>query len=352
MFNTVQYTLDIKTRRFMKIVAIFFLSLIEGLVFAQDIEITVLNKKSEPMPYAYILRNWKPITVTDTAGKAVVPLKSLNDKDTLSVSYLGAQQNWVLFDDSIKNTKHYCFYLDESGYKLNEVVVTYQDIEKLFRNSFKSLPVLNYNCTMSAEFDFKITLEDKRFQIPENYELPVSGVVEAKNDIKFKPRHYLYFDPPLNFMTDDDTLKLNSSLNFNTHYALWFANLSINLCQQRRSWAKSFLTYLGEKENFKVFRITYSKSLFQKFYYQIILYVDKQTKYLKNVEIDAYNDEPVQPPLNNYQYRFNLKYDCELYTNQKPKRPTIYFPTNINYSFRTIDYRTIDLRLSNLKIKI
>lgn len=36
----------------------------------------------------------------------------------------------------------HCFFLDESGFVLNEVFVTNNDIEKLFKKSIKDEPVL------------------------------------------------------------------------------------------------------------------------------------------------------------------------------------------------------------------
>jgi len=38
-----------------------------------------------------------------------------------------------------------------------------------------------------------------------------------------------------------------------------------------------------------------------------------------HVEIDAYNDEPLKPPSNIYLYRFNLKFDCDIYTHKSPR---------------------------------
>ena len=336
----------------MKIAAILSLMLLNGLTHAQSLELSVLNKKSEAMPYAYILVNWKPVTVSDTLGKAVIPISKLNDKDTISVSYLGAQSNWIVFDDSLKLKKKHCFYLDESGYSLNEIVVTYHDFENMLRKSFKNHPVLNYSCKLSAKFDYNLTYDKKFMTNKRNTAKHISGTLEAVNNTKFEPKRYNWFDPPIKFLTDNDTNNFHQSLSNNTHQALWFSNLSIQLWQNKNSRVKPYYSYLGEKDNFKVFRISYPKSLFQKFYYQIMLYIDKESKNLRHVEIDAYNDEPINPPVNKWQYIFKLKYDCELYTHKKPKRPPIYFPINIDYTFQTIDFSTINIRISEHKIKL
>lgn len=316
-----------------------------GIILAQNIEITVLNKNSQPMPYAYILVNNKPVEVSDTMGIAIIPINKLKDNDTISVSYLGATPAWIIYDGSLKEVKKYSFHLDESGYNLNEVVVTYQDIEKLFRKSIKSLPVLNYDCKMTAKFNSKLSFD----QTINMHQEPIYGTLEATNDTRFRPRQWNWFDPPLKFITDSDTSKMTQSLNFNIHSALLFANFSLYIWEQNIKRAgKPFYSYLGEKDNLKIFRITYPKTFLVGFYYQIILYVDKDTKYIKSVEIEAFNNEP---NINNSLYKFSLWYDCELYTHKKPKMNTIYLPVNIRYTYQVVDISTFDLTLSDISIK-
>lgn len=200
---------------------------------------------------------------------------------------------------------------------------------------------------MSARFDFKINYDSSI-----TFEKPITGTLLAINNLKFEPRRFNWFDPPIKFYSENDTNNLTQSLSNNTHNALMFTNLSINYWQIKNPRAKPFFSYLGEKDNFNVFRISYPKSLFQNFYYQIILYIEKESKNLKHVEVNAYNDEPISPPLNNYQYMFKLSYDCELYAHKKPKRPLIYFPINIDYTFQTIDYSTINLRIFEQKMNL
>jgi hypothetical protein len=78
-------------KRFINRFLLLFLSalyLYTGKTLAQNIEITVLNKNSIPMPYAFILINGKPITVNDTLGRGLIPINKLRDNDTISVNYL------------------------------------------------------------------------------------------------------------------------------------------------------------------------------------------------------------------------------------------------------------------------
>jgi hypothetical protein len=314
-----------------------------SIAFAQNIEITVLNKNSQPMPYAYILINNKPVEVSDTMGMAIIPQNRLSDYDTISVSYLGASASKIIYDESLKKNKKYCFYLEEQGYNLNEVVVTYQDIEKLLNKSTRSMHLLNYNCTLNAKFDAELGYPDQKVY-------PVSGTIEASNARSTSStRYWNWFDPPIKFITNSDTTRLWSYLNNQTHQALNLTNLSLFRWQNEKNWKdKPIYSYLGEKDNSKVFRILYSKTWFIESYFQIIFYVDKHTRYIKSVEVEAFND---QPDKNNDLHKINLRFDCELFTHKKPKMNTIYLPVNIYYSYQIINKMQFDLKISDVSIK-
>jgi len=58
---------------------------------------------------------------------------------------------------------------------LNNVVVTYQDIEKFYNKSIISIPEINYNCLMTAKFDAKIIRTNQTVY-------PASGTFEAENE--------------------------------------------------------------------------------------------------------------------------------------------------------------------------
>jgi hypothetical protein len=341
LFEIVVHPKVYHMRRFL-LLLFSVLLLCNGEISGQNIEITVLNKNSQPMPYAYILINNKPVEVTDTLGKAIIPANKLVINDTISVSYLGAYPTKTIYTKDLEQNKKHSFYLDESAYNLNEVVVTYEDIEKLFRKSTKILPVLYYNCKMDANFDAKLSY-------PNQTGFSLNGTLEAINDIRFKPRYFNWFDPPFKFITNGDTVGKEKSLSFNTHQALFFVNFSLYIWEQNlKNKTKPYYSYLGQKDNYNVFRISYPKTWFVGFYYQIILNVDKDTKYIKSVEIEAFNNEP---NVYNRLHRFSLQYDCELYSHKKPKMKTIYLPVNVQYTFQTINTSTFNLKISNISIK-
>jgi hypothetical protein len=326
----------------MKILIVTILLLQTGICIAQNIEITVLNKNSKPMPYAYILVNNKPVEVSDTMGIAIIPMNKLKDNDTISVSYLGATPSRIIYDESLKKSKKHCFYLDESVYNLNEVVVSYQDIEKLFRKSTISISPINYNCTMSTKFDATISYSGQTAKT-------VSGTFEAANDIRFIPKRFFWFDRSLTFSIDMDTAtQFGRALTFQTHLALYFINLSLANCQHNPlGRTQPFYSYLGEKDNNKIFRISYPPTYIRGFYYQIILYVDKNTKYIHSVEVEAVSKEPDKY---NYLYNFKIKFDCELFTNKKPSKNTIYLANNVHYTYQLSDIGQFNINISDVSI--
>ncbi|MDP3003597.1 MAG: hypothetical protein Q8N38_10770 [Bacteroidales bacterium] len=247
----------------------------------------------------------------------------------------------------MKESKKHCFYLDESGYLLDEVVVTYQDIKKLFKKNTKRIPALNYNCTMNANFDAK-------FIDPEQKVYPASGTLEATNEWISKNLPYGYygwFHHPFQFITDSDTAKIRYLLHSNTHTALNFINLAIVISlldDYGKGKLKAFYSYLGMKDNFKIFRISYPKTFSIGYSYQILLYVDEYTKYIHHVEFEAVNTDSDK---DKYLSKVNIICDCELYTNKKPPRPTVLLPVNINYKAQMFDGSQMEIKLSNISIK-
>jgi hypothetical protein len=309
---------------------------------AQYIEITVLNKKSIPMPYAFILINGKPITVSDTLGHSMIPINKLKDNDTISVSYLGASPAVIIYNKALYESKKHTFYLDESDYKLNEVVVTYQDNEKLLRKNTKKIPALNYNCTIDARFSAKLCQTGQSAY-------QVFGTLEAANDRSIKYKYWFWFDPPIKFNTKNDTTGIGRYLDPVTHMILFFVNQSLYISQvEYKIMKKPFYSYLGEKDNCKIFRITFPPGYFTEYYYQIILYVDKNTQYIQKVEADAYNDKSGK---DHYSFKFNLKFDCKLFTQKNPKMNTIYLPENIQFTYQVIDKLKFDYYMSEVTIK-
>lgn len=313
-----------------------------GITNAQNLEITVLNRSSQPVPYAYILINGVATEITDTLGKTKIPLQKLKENDTISISYLGAAPATTVFDKSLRESKKYCFVLDESSYNLDEVVITYSDIERLFKRSCDYLPPLNYNCILKSNFDAIFYSGNKTKNI--------SGQLEAENEIfsqDFVPYQKGWFHLPIVFKTENDTVGITRQLAMHTHIILDLINKSIGLSQYQlinRTKFKPEFNYLGEKDGYKVFRLTYRTS--DGGCFQNILYLDKKTKTINSAEIDF--AKPIAS--SNYLYNYNIKFDCRVFTHKRPMRNPVYVPENINYAFKYGDWQA-DLRIYNISIK-
>lgn len=328
-------------RYFLLIITVLFW---HGISFAQNIEITVLNKNSQPMPYAFILVNGKPLATSDTLGVAIIPTNKLVDKDTISVRYLGTSSQWILFDVSLKKIGKYCFYIEESAFILDELVVTLRDPEKLFRKNTKIIPQLNYNCIMDSKFDAK-------FQDTTQKVYYVIGSLEAANEAwskNFSYRSRGWFHHPLKFTTDSDTTKTGRLLNFNTHIALHSIIKALEICRNKSYGIyKPHYSYLGVKDNYKVFRISYPQTYIG-YSYQIILYVDKNTKFIHSVEFEAVNTNLNKNMIIN---KFSIKCDCEIFTHKKPMMNTVLIPVNLHYNAQMVDGSHVDIKLSDISIK-
>jgi hypothetical protein len=110
---------------------------------------------------------------------------------------------------------------------------------------------------------------------------------------------------------------------------------------------KPTFNYLGEKDGFKVFRLSYRNSA-DGGCAQIITYINKKTKTINSAEIDFVNPKSTN---NNSPNSYNIKFDCKVFTHKKPMRNTIYLPENIKYVFKYGDFVQADLSISDISVK-
>jgi hypothetical protein len=307
---------------------------------SQNFEVTVLNKDSKPMPYAFILINGKPITVSDTLGFGEIPLNNLKDNDTIGVSYLGAFAPAVIYNQSLRDKNKHSFYLDESGFNLNEVVVTYQDYEKLLRRSIKKIPPLNYDSQMEGRFDAKL-------KYPGQSVNEASGTFAAANGLRHTSEYLNFSDPPLKIISKSDTTGIGRYLDFYFREVFFLYYQSIGwLNYNGKLIKKRFYCYLGEKDNCKVFRLSYPPGSISDLYVQMIFYVEKKSKYIRSVEIETFTDYA-----NNSNFKVRLKFDCRLIASENQKTNKIYLPDNIYFTSQAINRYQFELNISDITIK-
>jgi hypothetical protein len=300
--------------------------------FSQSFNITVLNKNSVTLPYAYILVNDKPIAVCDSMGLAIIPLNKIQIMDTLSVSYVGAIPTEVIIDETIRKQGSYIFYLEESEFYLNEAIVSYENYQKLFKKNTRFIQLLRDECNLEANLQAEISTS--------NFSYSGSGKIIATNSREY-PRYFNWFNPPIKFETNSDTSKIWRALNYSLHLALNQPYLSLWAADNEKR-VKGIYTYMGEKDNLKAFRIIYPKNWFKDMYYQIMVFVDKESKYIKSIEIKGYTDDSKDDAL------LSIKFDCIVYRN---KRESIYLPDNIDYQQTSSYNMRTRIKISNIQLK-
>jgi hypothetical protein len=321
----------------MKMLFISMLLLQTVIGIAQNIKITVLNKNSQPMPYAYILINGKPVEVTDSMGMASIPADRIHIKDTISVKYLGAYPKKVVFDERLQREGSFFFYLDEREYLLNDVTVTYENYVKLFKKSTRTVQSLNYECNLDARLEAKIFRSDKLYYSG-------SGTIRAFNS-RERPRLWGWFSPEFKYITESDTSNIWSELNFHLHWALNHPYLCLWSSRNEKK-VDGIYSFLGENDSLKIFRIVYPKTWFKGLYYQVMFFVDKESRYIKSAEIIAYTDDTNK---NNTQL-LNIKLDYILFRDKK-HREMIYLPNNIEYNIQTSNTSKLFLWISDTNLR-
>jgi hypothetical protein len=211
----------------------------------------------------------------------------------------------------IQENKKHSFVIDESGYSLNEVVVNYEDIEKLFIKSVKRIPQINYNCKMMANFDAVI----KNDQNLRN----ISGEFKADNEYRsrnFPLRAHGWFHHPITISTLSDTTNISRQLDSHLHYVLNNINRAIEFSMPNPPViVKPQYSYLGEKDNIKVFRLIYPNTITSIFPFQVLVNINKDFKEIHSIQLETIS----RSENDKFYNKFNISFDCVKYKHVRPK---------------------------------
>ena len=322
---------------------ILWLSLLSFIASAQDIEVTVMNKKAQPVPYAYILINNNPVAISDTSGTAIIPQDKIKDNDTISISFIGSSTVWAIYDKALKENLKHNFIIDESGYLLDDAVVEYFDIKKYYNKNVKAFRQLNYNCKMDANFVASITRPDQKTRI-------ISGKLEGTNEVWSKDFTYRsrgWFHHPIIFITSDDTSSFSRSLETNFHIILNYINKALEFSQPNPPIIdiyKPKYEYLGEKDIYKLFRIIYPRTIMSRFPFQILVYVNQDTKEIHSIELETLTNSE-----NSTFNKYYISYDCKRYRYKKMN--PVHLPINIHYFANIGSGTTVDIMITDPIIK-
>lgn len=262
----------------------FLVSVVTGL--ASPLKLSVRSDANEALWYAYVYVNGRAVTVTDTLGFAQVPDGKLNVGDTLSVSYVGTEPQWVVYDKALEKQGEYAFVLAEKYDALvaDEVVVR-ADLMKFFKkNTIECVAEEGYsNNILTSNFRMKIRTPDGKQR---NIEGLVTG---SKNSTAHKDILGITgYHRMMRIKTESDTMGIFPVL-YRTFYLALKSNTVTVIDIARSTKRKNIqLKYFGKQDGCRVFRIVYPEQegiYFQQGYYrQILARIDEKTKLPNSME--------------------------------------------------------------------
>ena len=257
-----------------------------GPVIASPMKLSVRSDANEALWYAYVYVNGRAVTVTDTLGFAQVPEGKLNIGDTLSVSYVGTEPQWVVYDKALQKQGEYAFVLLEKYDALvaDEVVVK-ADLKKYFK---KNTTV----CVAEEGFWNNILTSDVWMTVrtPDGKQRKIEGVLNAsKNSTAHEDILGLTgYHRMMRIKTASDTSGIFPVLYRSLYMAVKSNAVTvINMARDRKQGNVQF-KYFGKQDGCRVFRIVYPEQegvYFQQGYYrQILARIDEQTKLPRSME--------------------------------------------------------------------
>ena len=128
-------------------------------MYAQEnnFRISVVSDR-DPLGYAYVFINNKVFGPADSLGIALIPLSQLKIVDTVTVSYLGMEKSFVIFDRKLCSNPIYKFNL-KSNLELSEILII-GDVVKFFKKNVEPQYTLCSNHKFTMNFDVKRTLNN------------------------------------------------------------------------------------------------------------------------------------------------------------------------------------------------
>ena len=317
----------------MRYIISLFVLLSAGCLYGQNLKVTVKDGRSQGSPYAYIKINGRPVEATDSSGVAYINIDKIRLGDTISALFLGMVPSSIVYDRAIQ-TKGTCeFVLREDVIVLNDVSVTgysRESSKKLFRKVTKLVDPVNYDCVMDADFNYQY------FSARDSKEYTVKGTFRAKNRhlASMGENFYavFYSKRPAEFVTSSDTTGLINRLNYHLGIILSIINRTIYMISTNER-KDLIYSYLGEHDGVHIFRISYPKIWYNPLSYQLILYVDANTKQMCHAELTAISWTPFSG--NEHIDQISIETDLEEYSNLNPRKDPILTTKNLRY---TVNY--------------
>ncbi|WP_300828347.1 hypothetical protein [uncultured Rikenella sp.] len=245
---------------------------------AAPLKLTVHSDAGEALWYVYVYVNGRAVAVTDTCGVAQVPEEKLNVGDTLSVSYVGTEPQWVVYDKALKKQNEYFFILSEKYDLLvaKEVVVKV-DLRKYFRKNTKE-------CVAEEGFSSNVLTADFRMVIrtPEGGQRIIEGLVTGSKNSTAHKDGITGYHRMMRINTHSDMTGIFPFLYRNLVLAMKANTVAVINAARDRKQDNMQLKYFGKQDGCRVFRIVFPEQegvYFQQGrYQQVLVRIDEQTK--------------------------------------------------------------------------
>lgn len=299
---------------------------------AAPLKLTVHSDAGEALWYAYVYVNGRAVAVTDTCGVAQVPEEKLNVGDTLSVSYVGTEPQWVVYDKGVQKRGKYAFVLPEKYALLTtDEVVVKADIERLYRKKVRQRRAYYYMSLWTADFNMQI-------KTPVGKIFPIKGEIQFPYSMGFQTR------VPGEIITDSDTIGLLRYLDSDLTYALTSVHTALYVASRpdAGTWKPSY-SYRGKQDGNRIFRISYTE-IQPGISYQLLIKANEESGEIKEMVIDIVdlNDGSVM----------HAKVGIVVVPREILRMiPALLAPQWIDYFFQYKNGTQVKLKMDNIQVK-
>lgn len=248
---------------------------------SQDFKVKVSDINDDPLPYVFVTVNNAGVGVTDTLGVAVVKKEFLYGGDTLGVSLVGMEPQYVVCGADMLKEGTYTFVLKEGAdYIPDEVLGKPNDALYLFRRYVDASWLIDYAHLLKSDFYIK---KHDGSNVKGTFTMLHTPPHLCRDTLAGNNYYDKYFPVELLSVSDTSGTGVLKDMLRNTVFR---ARLTIALsgADRNNEWSgKPVVDYLGIRDNIRVFRLAYEEVKDAKFTLQSIIHVDKKTKELRYI---------------------------------------------------------------------
>ena len=252
---------------------------------AAPLKLTVHSDAGEALWYAYVYVNGRAVAVTDTCGVAQVSEEKLNLGDTLSVSYVGTEPQWVVYDKALKKQNEYFFILSEKyDLLVTKEVVVKVDLRKYFRKNTKECVAMEGYGVLESDFQMTVKTSD-------GCQRTLSGSLKGSKNHMYSegPGWPEYFHRRLRIKCVGDTTGIGECMYRNLQKTIKACGVTVVDIARDTKRHNMQLKYFGKQDGCRGFRVVFPEQsgiyYQQGRYRQALLRIDKKTLMPRNIEM-------------------------------------------------------------------